>query len=200
MIRIKWICALYWFCEAYRRVTTIQYDVPCFIDAQQVQFFIDHFSTHEIKEIVSAEDGENFVVTAYKPVQSINLHVDPDVANNDLGSSGIWKSELNSDILIGSGRTAHLGGGLVKSDPWVSMIDDHGEVPEEDREPVIKGKWTREREDSFQSVASSNKERIQIRDLKTGADIVLTRAEVIAKFRIDRYNDEHGFDVNMNEE
>ena len=61
---------------------------------------------------------------------------------------------------------------------------------------VIRGKWTNEREDSFQSVASSVKDRIQIRDLKTGADIVLTRAEVIAKFREDRYNDEHGFDVN----
>ena len=75
------------------------------------------------------------------------------------------------------------------------MIDDHGELPEEDREPIIKGKWTTEREESFQSVASSVKDRIQIRDLKTGADIVLTRAEVIAKFREDRYNDEHGFDV-----
>jgi len=60
---------------------------------------------------------------------------------------------------------------------------------------VIKGKWTEERENSFQSVASSTKERIQIRDLKTGADIVLTRAEVIAKFREDRYNDAYGFDV-----
>ena len=76
------------------------------------------------------------------------------------------------------------------------MIDDHGEVPEEDQEPIIKGKWTEERENSFQSVASSTKDRIQIRDLKTGADVVLTKAEVIAKFREDRYNDEHGFDVN----
>ena len=64
---------------------------------------------------------------------------------------------------------------------------------------VIGGKWTDEREKSFQSVASSTKDRIQIRDLKTGKDIVLTRAEVIAKFREDRYNDVHGFDVNDTE-
>ena len=125
--------------------------------------------------------------------------MDADIANNELGSSGIWKSELNHDILVGSGRTAHLGGGLVKSDPWVAMIDDHGNVPEEDRDPIIGGKWTEEREKSFQSVASSTKDRIQIRDLKTGQDIVLTRAEVIAKFREDRYNDQHGFDVNESE-
>ena len=149
--------------------------------------------------MIATEDGDNYVVTVYKPLDGINLHIDPDVANNDLGSSGIWKSELNSETLIGNGRTAHLGGGLVKSDPWVSMIDDHGELPEEDREPMIRGKWTDEREESFQSVASSVKDRIQIRDLKTGEDIVLSRAEVIAKFREDRYNDEHGFDVNDDE-
>lgn len=61
---------------------------------------------------------------------------------------------------------------------------------------MIRGKWTEEREKSFQSVASSTKDRIQIRDLKTGQDIVLSRAEVIAKFREDRYYDKHGFDVN----
>lgn len=131
----KWICAIYWFCQAYARVTTIRYDVACFVDVQQIQFFIDHFATSETREIVAEVEGDDNVITLYRPLEGINLHLDADIANNELGSSGIWKSELNYDTLVGSGRTAHLGGGLVKSDPWVAMIDDHGDVPEEDREP-----------------------------------------------------------------
>ena len=96
---------------------------------------MDHFATSETREIIAEVEGDNNVITLYRPLEGINLHLDADIANNELGSSGIWKSELNHDVLVGSGRTAHLGGGLVKSDPWVSMINDHGELPEEDREP-----------------------------------------------------------------
>ena len=101
---------------------------------------------------------------------------------------------MREEILIGNGVTANLGG-PVTSDPWVTMIDDHGEILEEDRQPTVRGIWTQEHENSFQSVASSNQEKIQIRDLKTGEDRTLSRAEVIVKFREDRYNNDLGFRI-----
>ena len=106
---------------------------------------------------------------------------------------GIWKSEMKEGILIGNGETANLGGPVL-SDPWTAMIDDHGDLPEED-DPAGYGKWNDERENSFQSVASSTRDKVQIRDLKTGQNITLNRDEVILKFREDRLNDECGFEV-----
>ena len=100
---------------------------------------------------------------------------------------------MKESVLVGNGATANLGG-PVHSDPWVAMIDDHGELPEED-DPIGLGNWSEEREASFQSVASSIKDKVQIRDLKTGKNIILSREEVITKFREDRYNDVCGFKV-----
>ena len=100
---------------------------------------------------------------------------------------------MKEAILIGNGETAHLGG-PVHSDPWVTMINDHGDLPEED-DIVGYGTWNDTREASFQSVASSTRNKVQIRDLKTGQNIVLSRDEVILKFREDRLNDKCGFEV-----
>ena len=98
---------------------------------------------------------------------------------------------MDERILIGGASTAHLGGQVV-SDPWAAMIDDHGEIPDAE---AREDSWTQEREDSFQSVASSTKNKVQIRQLSNGENITLSREETIAKFREDRYNDEYGFKV-----
>ena len=100
---------------------------------------------------------------------------------------------MKEGILVGNGETANLGG-PVQSDPWTAMINDHGELPEED-DPIGYGKWNEERENSFQSVASSTRDKVQIRDLKTGKNITLNKDEVILKFREDRMNDVCGFEV-----
>ena len=128
----------------------------------------------------------------YKPFDAVNLFIDPDYAVNDIGTSGIWKSELDERILVGGASTAHLGG-QVTSDPWVSMIDDHGDLP--DTEERDGDYWTPEMEESFQSVASSTKDKVQIRNRATGENIILSKSEVILKFREDRFNDEYGFQV-----
>ena len=143
----------------------------------------------DVKEVTKGD--VKTTVNVYKPHDAVNLYLDPDFTAHDIGTSGIWKSEMDERVLIGGADTAHLGG-QVCSDPWVSMIDDHGEIPDAEEE---KGNWTEALEESFQSVASSTKDKVQIRDLKTGQNLVLTRLEVIAKFREDRYNDEYGFKV-----
>ena len=174
------------------------YDVPCFIETEQVQTFIENFAKYKIEE--QRFDEENVAITFYKPFESVNLYLDANYDQRELGASGIWKSWMHEGILIGNGETAGLGGAVV-SDPWVAMINDHGEIPEEEESrPTIRGMWTQEHEDSFQSVASSTQEKIQIRDIKTGKDIILNRAEVIAKFREDRYNNKLGFKVLNQEE
>ena len=136
-------------------------------------------------------DESKVVVNYYKPHDAIDLHLDPDLVENELGTTGIWKSELDERILIGGARTAHLGG-PVTSDPWLSMIDDYGIIPDAEEN---ENHWTEEMEASFQSVASSTKDKVVIRNNETGENITLTREEVIAKFREDRYNDEYGFKV-----
>ena len=166
--------------------------MACFMDVEQIQIFMDTFASHAVKELVV--DGEKVAINFFKPYDAVSLFLDPDYAVNDIGTSGIWKSEMDQRILVGGAKTAHLGG-QVCSDPWVSMIDDHGEIPDAQEERIVKGHWNQALEDSFQSVASSTKERVQIRDEKTGRNLVLTREEVITKFREDRFNDSYGFKV-----
>ena len=86
MYQIKWIACLYWFCEAFRRVTSIQYDVNCFINADQIQIFVDSFVETGISE--ATINGEITMVTTYKPFQGIKLHLNPNYVQDDIGTSG----------------------------------------------------------------------------------------------------------------
>ena len=79
----------------------------------------------------------------------------------------------------------------MDSDPWVEMINDFGELPEDYEN--IKKDWTDEMESSFQSVASSNKEQFQIFETETGRVTTISKNDVIAKFREDRMRNKFTF-------
>ena len=92
-IKIQWIACLYWFCEAFRRVTSIQYDVACFMDTDQIQIFLDHFSETNITE--ATINGEIVMVTTHKPFQGIKLHLNPNVVQEDIGTTGKIRKAAN---------------------------------------------------------------------------------------------------------
>ena len=93
-------------------------------------------------------------------------------------------------ILIADSNTAILRPPM-DSDPWVEMIDDFGELPED--YDNIRDDWTEDMESSFQSVASSNKDQFQIFENETGKVATLSRNDVIAKFREDRLRNKFTF-------
>ena len=107
-------------------------------------------------------------------------------------SNGIWKKEMMEGLLVADSTTAILRPEMT-SDPWLEMMDGEGNHPEADNN--IRGEWTEEMEDSFQSVASSNKEQFTIFEQESGEKKVLQKDEIIAKFREDRIRNKIGFKI-----
>ena len=116
------------------------------------------------------------------------LSIQDEVENGK--SNGIWKKEMMEAILIADSNTAILRPPM-DSDPWVDMIDDFGELPED--YDNIRDDWTEDMENSFQSVASSNKEQFQIFENETGKVATISKNDVIAKFREDRLRNKFTF-------
>ena len=100
-------------------------------------------------------------------------------------------------ILIADSNTAILRP-VMDSDPWVDMINDFGELPEDHEN--IRDEWTEEMEESFQSVASSTKDQFRIFENETGKIVTLPKNEVINKFREDRMNNKTTFLLRQDDE
>ena len=116
------------------------------------------------------------------------LSVSDEMENGN--ANGIWKKEMMESILIADSNTAILRP-KMDSDPWVDMVSDYGELPE-DYENIRDG-WTEEMEESFQSVASSTKDQFRIFENETGKMVTLPKNDVINKFREDRLNNRNTF-------
>ena len=107
-------------------------------------------------------------------------------------SNGIWKKEMMEGLLVADSTTAILRPEMT-SDPWIEMMDSEGNNPEADEN--IRGEWTEECEETFQSVASSEKDQFVIFEQETGAKRTLAKDEIIAKFREDRIRNKVGFTI-----
>ena len=107
-------------------------------------------------------------------------------------TNGIWKKEMMEGLLVADSTTAILRPEMT-SDPWIEMMDSEGNNPEADEN--IRGEWTEECEETFQSIASSEKDQFVIFEQDSGAKRTLAKDEIIAKFREDRIRNKIGFTV-----
>ena len=181
---IQWIAAIYWFVIQYARTTGRHFDVASFIPVEEIRFFIDNLT---VQTKISVEDR---LMNAYKPKPGFDMMVSVEDEMEAGDSNGIWKKEMIEGQLIANSDLAIIRPNM-SSDPWLDMMDDMGEYP--DAEDNIRNGWTIDMENSFQSVASSNKEQFVIFEQETGNKVNLTKEEVIAKYREDRLRNKFGF-------
>ena len=131
-------------------------------------------------------------VTFYRPKYGYNMMVSVEDEMNAGETNGIWKKEMMEGLLVADSTTAILRPEMT-SDPWIEMMDSEGNNPEADEN--IRGEWTEECEETFQSIASSEKDQFVIFEQDSGAKRTLAKDEIIAKFREDRIRNKIGFTV-----
>ena len=131
-------------------------------------------------------------VTFHRPKYGYNMMVSVEDEMNAGETNGIWKKEMMEGLLVADSTTAILRPEMT-SDPWIEMMDSEGNNPEADEN--IRGEWTEECEETFQSIASSEKDQFVIFEQDSGAKRTLAKDEIIAKFREDRIRNKIGFTV-----
>ena len=183
---IQWIAAIYWFIIQYARTTGRQFDVASFVPLEEIRCFVDN---HAVSTKINVQDRQ---LNAYKPKPGYDLMVSVEDEMNAGDSNGIWKKEMFEGQLIADSDTAFLRPNM-SSDPWLDMMNDMGEYP--DADDNIREGWTIDMENSFQSVASSNKDQFVIFEHETGKKLNLIKDEVIAKYREDRIRNKLGFNL-----